>query len=186
MGRTHDDIQDELLVLQFQGGDSEALKALIGRWQPRLARLAWRLTCEREVTRDIVQDTWLAIVRGLKRLDDPARFRVWAYRIVRNKCADWTRRRAAQRGVAGNPREESGLNSRERSNQADSAGDVDRLREALLGIGAEPRAVLSLYYLDDMSIAEIAQVLEVPMGTVKSRLFHARGRLKAAFERIET
>ena len=100
MTRTHEDIQDELLVLQCQEGDGDALKALIARWQPRLARLAWRLTGESEAARDVVQDAWLAIVRGLKRLDDPARFRWWAYRIVTNKCADWIRRRSVRRIAA--------------------------------------------------------------------------------------
>ena len=68
MSRTHEDIRDELLVLECQEGDADALKTLIKRWQPRLGRLAWRLTAEREAARDVVQDTWLAIVRGIKRL----------------------------------------------------------------------------------------------------------------------
>ena len=78
MGRTHEDIRDELLVLHCQAGDAEALKTLIVRWQPRLVRLAWRITADPEAARDIVQDAWLAIIRGLQRLDDPALFRSWA------------------------------------------------------------------------------------------------------------
>ncbi len=186
MVRTQDDIQEELLVLQYQGGDREALRALVGRWQPRLVRLAWRLTLKREAARDIVQDTWLSIVRGLNRLDDPARFRMWAYRIVRNKCADWTRRRAVQREAVVHLCDEAGANARERSSQADPGDEVARLREALSGLAVEQRAILSLYYLDGMCIMEIARVLGVPRGTVKSRLYHARGRLRADLERTET
>ena len=81
MSRTHEDIQDELLVLQCQEGDGEAMKLLIARWHPRLGRLAWRLTGERDAAQDIVQEAWLAIVRGLRRVGDPARFRLWAYRV---------------------------------------------------------------------------------------------------------
>src|SRR5512145_1583590 len=100
MQRSPDDIQDELLVLRCQGGESEALHKLVSRWHPRLRRLAERRTADPEAAKDLVQDAWLAIVRGLRRLDDPSRFRVWAYRIVTNKCADWVRRRAVSRQAA--------------------------------------------------------------------------------------
>lgn len=184
MSRTDQDIQDELLVLQCQDGDREALETLVGRWQPRLARLAWRLTAEREAAREIVQDSWLAIVRGLRRLDDPARFRTWAYRIVTNKCADWTRRRVVQRGVTKDLRDAAA--SANRSSATNSADEVDRIRGALAKLPDEQRAILSLHYLDEMGVREIARVLGVPEGTVKSRLYHARNGLKQALERVET
>ncbi len=186
MTRTHEDIQDELLVLQCQEGDGDALKALIARWQPRLARLAWRLTGEREVARDVVQDAWLAIVRGLKRLDDPARFRSWAYRIVSNKCADWIRRRGVRRSTAKELRDAAASTGDVSSNPTDSADDVARMLDALAKLPDEQRAVLSLHYLDEMGVREIAEVLGVPEGTVKSRLHHARNRLKEALERVTT
>lgn len=185
MVRSHEDIQDELLVLQCQSGDAEALRALIARWQPRLVRLAWRLTAEREAARDVVQEAWLAIVRGLRRLDDPARFRSWAYRIVSNKCTDWTRRRIARRSVAENLHDAAESARGDSSNESDSADDVDRMRDALRGLRDEERAILSLHYLDGMSLAELADVFEVPKGTVKSRLYHARNRLKQAMERVQ-
>lgn len=184
MSRTDQDIQDELLVLQCQDGDRKALETLVGRWQPRLARLAWRLTAEREAAREIVQDSWLAIVRGLRRLDDPARFRTWAYRIVTNKCADWTRRRVVQRGVTKDLRDAAA--SANRSSATNSADEVDRIRGALARLPDEQRAILSLHYLDEMGVREIARVLGVPEGTVKSRLYHARNGLKQALERVET
>ena len=186
MSRTPEDIQDELLVLQCQEGDGEALKALIARWHPRLGRLAWRLTAEREATRDIVQDTWLAIVRGLRRLDDPALFRSWAYRIVANKCADWARRRVVQRRVAKELRAAGAPGCGSLSNGADATDAADRIREALAKLPSEQRAMVSLHYLDGMGVAEIARTLDLPEGTVKSRLYHARNRLKQALERVET
>ncbi|MCH8148432.1 MAG: RNA polymerase sigma factor [Planctomycetes bacterium] len=184
MSRTHEDIQDELLVLQCQEGDGDALKTLIARWQPRLARLAWRLTGEREAARDVVQDAWLAIVRGLARLDDPARFRWWAYRIVANKCADWIRRGSVRRTAATELRDAAVSTRDDGSNQTDSADDVGRMRDAMAKLPDEQRAVLSLHYLDEMGVREIAEVLGVPEGTVKSRLHHARNRLKDALERV--
>ena len=141
MTRTHEDIQDELLVLQCQEGDGDALEALIVRWQPRLARLAWRLTGESEAARDVVQDAWLAIVRGLKRLDDPARFRWWAYRIVTNKCADWIRRRSVRRSAAKEIRDAAASTRDDSSHQTDSADDVARMRDAMAKLPDEQRAV---------------------------------------------
>lgn len=185
MSRTPEDIQDELLILQWQAGDAKALKELIDRWQPRLVRFVWLLTGQREAARDVVQDVWLAVVRGLRRLDDPARFRSWAYRIARNKCADWTRRRTAGR------RADEALGHEIRTARSADAGEkqadadeTDRLQEALAKLADEQKAVLSLHYLDGMGLAEIARVLDVPVGTVKSRLYHARERLKQALERV--
>ncbi len=186
MSRTHEDIQDELLVLQCQEGDGEAMKVLIARWHPRLGRLAWRLTGERDAAQDIVQDAWLAIVRGLRRLDDPARFRSWAYRIVTNKCADWTRRRVVQRSAAEDLRAAAVSGSGSSSSDAESTDPVIRIRDALAKLPSEQRAVLSLHYLDGIGVAEIARTLDVPEGTVKSRLYHARSRLKHVLERMET
>ena len=164
----------------------EALRTLIARWQPQLGRLAWRLTGQRDAVRDIVQDTWLAIVRGIKRLDDPARFRPWAYRIVSNKCADWIRRRVVQRGVTQDLQDTAAPAVSCPSRETESKDESDRMHEAITRLPDEQRAILSLHYLDGMGVAEIAEVLGVPPGTVKSRLFHARNRLKETLERTES
>lgn len=186
MSRTPEDIQDELLVLRCREGDSAALEALIARWQTRFGRLAWRLTGQREAAQDIVQDAWLAIVRGLRRLDDPAFFRTWAYRIVRNKCTDWTRRRTVERKASKELQNaalgESGVTACE----SESDRNVRLLRDAMAKLPEEQRAMLALHYIDGMGVAEIAHVLNVPAGTVKSRLYHARDRLKQVLERVET
>ncbi len=186
MNRTQEDIQDELLVLQCQAGDGVALTALIARWQPRLIRLAGRLTTQREASRDIVQDSWLAIVRGLKRLDDPALFRTWAYRIVRNKCADWTRRRVVERKGSKELQDAAHLELGVVASESESDRDIRLLRHAMGKLPEEQRAMLSLHYLDGMGVAEIAGVLGVPVGTVKSRLYYARDRLRQVLERVET
>lgn len=187
MSRTPDDIEDELLVLRCQAGDEEALRLLIGRWQARLSRLAWRLTGDREAARDVVQEAWLAIVRGLRRLDDPARFRSWACRIVNNKCADWTRRRVVRRRVTGELREQAKppVAPAVSAHENDSSNDVARLRCALRELPDQQRAILALHYIDGFGLREIAVALDIPVGTVKSRLFHARAALRDALERIE-
>lgn len=186
MGRTQEDIEDELLVLQAQEGDAEAVKTLVTRWHRRIVRLAWRLTAQRDAAQDIAQETWLAIMRGIKRLDDPARFRVWAYKIVANKCADWTRRSISQRRVVNELHQGNITASAEFAKDSGSADDVARLRDFLEQLPQEQRVVLSLHYLDAMSVTQIAYMLNVPNGTVKSRLHYARNSLKKALERIRT
>lgn len=185
MNRTHEDIQDELLVLRCQDGEADALRALIARWQPKLGRFAWRLTGQRETARDLVQDAWLAIARGIGRLDDPARFRSWAYRIVRNRSVDWIRRRAVPRTAANELHNPAAERVADPSTEASVASETHRLWGELGKLPEEQRAILSLHYLDGMGVAEIARALDVPVGTVKSRLHYARNRLKQAMERTE-
>lgn len=179
MQRSSEDIQDEMLVLQCQGGDREAFRALFSRWGPRLNRLAVRLTADRDGASEVAQDAWLAIVQGLLRIDDPARFRVWAYRIVRNKCMDWIRRRQVRRDAAQDLRAaatsrhiETGLPT------LDKADEIDQLQRALRQLPDDQQVILSLHYLDGLGVSEIAAVFDLPRGTVKSRLFNARAQLR--------
>lgn len=185
MGRALEHIEEELLVLQCQDGDEDAFRRLIGRCHPRLFRLASRLTAEPEVARDIMQDSWLAIVSGLRRLDDPARFRSWSYLIVRNKCADWTRRRVIEKSAAGRVRDTTASVASVQSTGPEPAGEVEELRSVLLKLPEEQREVLWLHYLGEMGVAEIAGTLGVPTGTVKSRLHHARNKLRSMLERTK-
>jgi RNA polymerase sigma-70 factor (ECF subfamily) len=178
--RTPDDIHDEWLVLRCQSGDVTALAELVERWQPRLVRQAARLTGRPDAAGDVVQATWLAIIRGLGRLDDPACFRRWAYRIVDNKCADWVRARQRDRGRA-SPLTVEPVDRNPSSN--DSTDEITRLRSAMAQLSAEHRATVSMFYLDEMPLAEIAQVLSLPIGTVKSRLHYARRELQAVIEK---
>ncbi len=175
--RTRDDILDELLVLKTQGGDVAALNVLAKRWHPKLLRQAVRLTGEADGGADVAQEAWLAIVRSLRRLQDPGRFRAWAYRIVSRKATDWIRTRVRRRRLD----EQVALEADDA--QAEPPGDeVDRVRQSLAGLPADRRALLAMYYVEGMTVGEISEALSIPRGTVKSRLFHARNRLRATLE----
>jgi RNA polymerase sigma-70 factor (ECF subfamily) len=177
--RSPDDVHDEWLVLRCQSGDAEALAELVARWQPRLVRHAARLTGRKDAANDVVQVTWMAIIRGLNGLDDPACFRRWAYRITGNKCADWVRARQRDREHAA----PLALEPIDRQRSADDpSDDVARLRDAMKQLSPDHRTVISLFYLDEMPLAEIAQVLSLPIGTVKSRLHYARRELQTVLK----
>ncbi|UYV13019.1 MAG: RNA polymerase sigma factor [Phycisphaera sp.] len=176
MQRSSLDIAEDLVVLRASGGCVESFSTLTDRWHPRLVRHATRYLRDRAAADDVVQEAWLAISRGIRRLDDPARFGPWAYRIVTNKCADHVRSESAQRRVA--------LASTPSDNGAVSDNESGgALRRAMAVMPAERRTLLALHYLEGLSVAQLAEVFAVPMGTIKSRLFHARAELKSIVER---
>jgi RNA polymerase sigma-70 factor (ECF subfamily) len=167
-------IENELLVIRAQEGAVAAFSELVTRWQGRLWRLAWRLTDDEQAAWDVLQEAWIVISRRIGRLGDPSAFPAWAYRITSNKSRDWIRRRQRMRRAD----EAYG----QRWHEVDESGDPnDRqfagLREALADLPGRDRAILSLRYEDDFSTVEIAEILGIPAGTVKSRLHYARQRL---------
>jgi RNA polymerase sigma-70 factor (ECF subfamily) len=168
---------DEYLVLLSQAGSGAALDGLARRWTPRLVRYAARLLGGSgdagETARDVVQDAWIGAIRGLRGLRDPAQFPAWIYGIVSRRCADTMRVNGRRRRVdAEIPPGPAGQKAALASEyQLDLATAVRRLPPI-------HRAVVHLFYREGMSIEEIAAVLKIPAGTVKSRLHHAREALR--------
>ena len=175
MSRDRERVYDEYLVASARAGDRAALGEVVGRWQRRFLGHAWRLTGDAELSRDVVQEAWMEIVRGLARLDDAAAFPAWAFRVVTRRAAKAIGRAQRQRrtleALAGEPRPEP---ARTAEHQIDGA----TVRVALGALPAAQRVALGLFYLEEMSVAEIALALEVPEGTVKTRLMHARRKVR--------
>jgi len=178
-------VLDELLVMRCQDGEADAMEQLVLRWEQRLWRHAQRLTGDETAAWDALQEAWLAVVRGLRRLADPATFRRWVYRIVTNKCADFIRGRARDRRLS--ERLEGRARAEERPVRAPSAAytRADAIRVALDRLSPDRQVILTLRYREDFTTAEIAEILSVPEGTVKSRLHHARNELRRIVEGIE-
>jgi len=169
---------DAYLAAAARTGDRKALALLFKRWNPRLTAHAWRLLGEREPAADAVQEAWVEIVRGLARLADTGAFAAWAYRITSRRCAKAIGRAVRDRRAADTLVVEEGA-------AAALEPDALRLREAIDALPADQRAAIALFYLEDMSVAEVAVALNVPAGTVKTRLMHARHKLRAALEGVE-
>ena len=177
MDRDTSGLIDELLVMRYQDGDALAAEALVARWHDRLWRYAMRLTGRADAAGDVVQDSWLAMVRGIGSLTDPARFGAWAYRIVTRRSADWIRKQSRQRDRH-DPMPADVTDTA--ATDAESAGDLAAdIRTAMDALPAEQRIAATLYYLESLSVSEIADVTRVPAGTVKSRLHTARAALAA-------
>jgi RNA polymerase sigma-70 factor (ECF subfamily) len=168
---------DEYLVLLAQRGSPEAFARLAERWTPKLLAFAARVLGSTEAAKDVVQDTWESALRGLARLDDPARFRAWVYAITARKCKDALRRKYRDARIS----QTAEAMAIESENSEGASNDRLDVAAALKRLPAEQRIAASLFFGEDMSIADIATITGVPEGTVKSRLFAARKALRDVF-----
>jgi RNA polymerase sigma factor (sigma-70 family) len=171
-------ILDEYLVAAARAGDRRAFAMLAERWHGKLVAHAWRLTGDPEMARDAAQGAWVEIVRGLYRLADERAFPAWAYRIVSRRCAKQIAAAVRHREVAAKMAAEPAGEPSAPDGVIDSA----RLRVAIAQLPAEQRSAIALFHLEEMSVAEVAVALDVPIGTVKTRLMHARRKLRGALE----
>jgi RNA polymerase sigma-70 factor (ECF subfamily) len=165
------------LVEQAQRGDREAFTRLAFELSDRLFAVAHRILRDFDSAGDALQVTLLRIWRDLPSLRDPAHIEAWAYRVLIRVCNDEIRklrRRApalhllAADGAAEDP--------------AISIADREQLDRAFRTLNAEQRAAIVLQYYRDLTLSEIAEVLQVPIGTVRSRLHYAKRALRAAVD----
>ncbi len=175
--RNSEKIFDEYLVTAAATGDQPALARLVVRWQPRLLRHAWRVTGDAEQAKDATQESWIEILRGLGRLNDVAAFPAWAYRIVTRRCQrsfGRTKREALHSELVDDdfammmPEHLSG----------EFTAELSLVAAELALLPPEQRAAVALFYLEGLSVAEMAIALDVPPGTVKTRLMHARRKVR--------
>jgi RNA polymerase sigma-70 factor (ECF subfamily) len=178
MVRRIDRIFDETLVLYAQEGQREALDRLACRWRPRHYAHARRLLGTGDKAADAVQDAWIGIIRGLWRLKDPTRFPAWSYAIVTRRCQDVLRHAARGR--------ETLLDENVASDPPGDPLGARHLRDGLSSLPPSQRAAVALFYRDGLTVSEIAEALGIPVGTVKTRLFHARRTLRHYFGGDET
>jgi RNA polymerase sigma-70 factor (ECF subfamily) len=169
---------DRQLVAAAQAGDRRALDALLRRHHDRIHGLCRKICGQEADALDATQDALIAIVRGLAHFDGRAAFGTWSYRIATNACLDELRRRRR--------RPEPGLPELERVPPGGTPGveatvtDALAIESALSTLPAEFRAAVVLRDLCRLDYAEIAEVLQIPPGTVRSRI--ARGRAVLARE----
>jgi RNA polymerase sigma-70 factor (ECF subfamily) len=126
---------------------------------------------------EVVQDVWLRVVRGLPKLQEPARIRAWVFGIARRVLMDRLRARYTSPTIADIELDTIGHAPAEDDDLRLRIGEMEA---ALAALPVIERDVLALFYLDELSIAEVAAVAGVPVGTVKSRLFRARQLLRAS------
>ena len=170
---------ERAIVELARGGDEEAFASLIQMACDRLMAIAFRILRDTDRAEDAVQQAIVTAWRELPALRDPDRFGGWLYRVLVNACYVEARKR--RRWVA-NVRV---LDSDMASGSADgflSVEDRDELERAFRRLSTEQRAVFVLHHYAGMRLTEIGESLEIPVGTVKSRLHYATTALRAAIE----
>lgn len=173
-------VYDEFLVLRCQDGEIAAIETLYKRWQPRLLSHAQIVCGNRDAAEDIVQNAWIAMLKSFGQLRDPAQFKYWAYRTVSNKCIDYGRQRTRGKNLQSILTQEN-----EHHNQGNTQEHLDEHQkiEALFRqLPDEQREVMALHYLRGFDLNEITNILDVPVGTIKSRLFYARRAFHSLLE----
>jgi RNA polymerase sigma-70 factor (ECF subfamily) len=176
------EIEDALLLLRAQNGDADAFTRFILRWQDRLRAHALRLSQNEAGADDIVQETWMAVLKGLGRLSDVEAYRAWMYRILSRKAADWIRSRQRRRLPGRSLAAEAAPSPGEPEQRVDR---IESLEDAIGQLSAPLRDVVLLHYVEEFSVEDIAGILVIPGGTVKSRLHNARKQLRVLIEEQE-
>jgi RNA polymerase sigma-70 factor (ECF subfamily) len=175
---------DRTLVAAAQGGDRGALDSLLRRHYDRIHAVCRRITGNEADAADAAQEAMIAMVRSLARFDGRSSFGTWAYRIATNASLDELRRRRRRPSVDWGAHDDGGpaheLVDPAAGPQLDAVADRMALDAALAALPEDFRVPVVLRDVADLDYAEIAAVLDIPIGTVKSRIARGRGALAAA------
>ena len=167
--------KDGLLVLDYLSGNKIAINALVKRWHKHFCTKAFFVLKDADEAKDIAQESWRIIIGKLKTLKEPNSFGGWAMRIVQTKSIDALRQKQKERkekdvfkigaSIENEPYDEKTILKK-------------KLHNAILELPTNQEQVIKLFYLNELSLNEISKLLNIKAGTVKSRLFHAREKLK--------
>lgn len=172
MKRKGEHILVEWLVLGAQGGDGDALVELIKILYPKLLRYAVRQLNNEDNAKDVVQNVFEVLSKDLKKVRDPAAFMGWIYQVTHRKGADYIREKQRQRKLHEHYEHEQSIDIPELE-----ATDSMMLDYLLKKLDSAQYQLVHLYYLEGFSINEVANILKLPNGTIKSRLFTVRQHL---------
>lgn len=182
---------DQRLIAACRQGDTAAFGELVRRHQDRLYNVVYRLVGNAEDAQDVVQEAFLSAYQSLDGFKGDARFFTWLYRIAFNTAVSHKRRQRvivsldANRSRGGLP-EPLDCSEETRPGYALEQADQERLvHEALQRLSPEHRAVLVLKDLEGQKYETMAEILQVPIGTIRSRLHRARLELRELLERLE-
>lgn len=186
----HDLRSDEELVTSFLEGDRAAFEELVNRYQPTVMNLAYRMLGNRADAADVCQEVFLLLLRKLRSFRGEAKFSTWLYRVAMNACHDHARRSRRHVSLADSPDDEmpemeqrladEGIDSPESSMEREEMRR--HVQEAIARLPFKFRQVIYLHDISGYDYKEVAEILGINLGTVKSRLNRARNRLASELE----
>lgn len=166
---------DSQLVEAYKAGDQLALNALVKRWHIRFCEKSYWIVKNAELSKDIAQETWQVIINKIDDLKDHGSFGSWALRIVCSKSFDALRSKNRERNRTHDIKQMQSLTETVNDENTD-------LKKALLlaitNLSEHQQVVIRLFYTEAYSLKEISNILNISVGTAKSRLFYAREKLK--------
>lgn len=168
-------IDDQTLVADTLAGRTQAFGVLVERYDRAVYHLAYRTLRDQEEARDVVQEAFFKAYRSLRTFKPGARFSTWLFAITYHACCDRLsrRKRYANEELPDRADPAAGPES-----EAISNDEAQRLRSAIAALPEKYRTVITLYHLQGRQYDEIAQVLDMPIGTVKTHLFRAKEQLR--------
>jgi RNA polymerase sigma factor (sigma-70 family) len=172
----------ELLVLRCRQGQKNAFEELIRMWEKRLFYYIRRLVDDEHDAWQILQETWVKVLRSIRKLREPRKLPAWLYSTARNTAITHLRHEYARQSLLENNENISNEMGPDLMLKFD---DAEQVHYGLGKLSLPHREVLTLFFLQDFSLEEVAAVLDRPIGTVKSRLYYAKRSLKAVLQEKE-
>ncbi len=175
-------VSDDDLIVAALGGQGAAFGVLVERYERAVYHLAFRTLRDAEEAKDATQEAFFKAFRALRTFRPGAKFSTWIFTITYHACCDRLARRKRYSGDEMPDRADPGAGPQE---QAERADEARRLRAAIGELPEKYRTVITLFHLQNKQYEEIAQVLDLPMGTVKTHLFRAKDLLRKALEQSQ-
>jgi RNA polymerase sigma-70 factor (ECF subfamily) len=182
---------DQRLIVRCLNGDSTAFGELVRRYQDRLYNTVYRLVDNAEDAQDVVQDAFLSAYQSLSNFHGDSAFFTWLYRIAVNTAISLKRKQRLMYSIDGGRNGEAGIDPLDESEDARPGHGLERveeerrIQEALNRLSPEHRVVLILKDMEGQKYEVMAEILGVPIGTIRSRLHRARAELREVLENVE-
>ena len=180
--------EDQLLVERAQNGDTSAFDVLVMKYSGKLHGLIYHMTSNREDTNDLLQDVFARAYRSLKRFRGQSAFYTWIYTIATNLTLNFLKKRGRRQTYSlddidqGIERDQEFIEATSGSDPFREAGLNElqqKLNEAMMKLSEDHRAVVTMFDIQGLPHAEIAKIVKVSEGTVRSRLFYAHRQLQS-------
>lgn len=180
---------DNELVKLAQEGEERAFDELVARYQTRVTHLVYRYVKNTDVALELVQDIFLKLFKNLFRFKGESKFSSWLFRIAVNDCIDYLRKVKVRKEQSLDSLQEQGFDPHETRGEAftaeqyESREEQTRVRHALANLNEKQKAVVVMKIYEEMTFEDISEVLQIPVSTVKSRLYKALSTLGADLRR---
>jgi RNA polymerase sigma-70 factor, ECF subfamily len=182
--------ETEEAVRRFLNGEEEAFSQIVSQWERRVYNLAWRMLFNREDAQDVVQETFLSAFRSIRHLRTPGSFSTWLYQIALNHCRARRRSRIIDRSLNDIAADQSGTKrdllpvALLAEKPRDRLETIDLIQKAMTGLSEDHRTAVILKEYMGLSLEEVSNVMDCPLSTAKSRLYHGLREVQRNLKRM--